>query len=301
MYQDNDQFWTSNPAILFDKYDIIIPDKTMDKTKQLNIISRDIIYLIILCLIFYADYNIIIFLLVALILIIIFYYIYINDTMSIFNENIENIKKISENFTKEFDKNYKHGDNLELNNSAITLYDSVKNKIFKNNNVSSIDVIPESGYIDSDENYKIGSNYSDINYKEYMEKIQNDKNKKISWEQNNDFIKNESRIPTINNPFTNIAFTDYLDYGNLAEPCNIDDEDLQNKMQNLYNSSIYRNIDDVWERENSQRMFYTLPIQTVPNSQSDFANWLYKTGPSCKENTQNCTYYQSPNMTSMRY
>ena len=134
-----------------------------------------------------------------------------------------------------------------------------------------------------------------------MEKKQNDKNKKLSWEQNNEFIKNNSRIPTVNNPFTNIAFTDYLDYGNLAEPCNIDDEDLQNKMQNLYNSSIYRNIDDAWERENSQRMFYTVPIQTLPNSQSDFANWLYKTGPSCKENTQNCTYYQSPNMTSMRY
>jgi hypothetical protein len=72
-------------------------------------------------------------------------------------------------------------------------------------------------------------------------------------------------------------------------------------MQNLYNSSIYRNLEDVWERENSQRMFYTVPIQTVPNSQTDFANWLYKTGPTCHENSGNCSYYQSPNMISDRY
>ena len=72
-------------------------------------------------------------------------------------------------------------------------------------------------------------------------------------------------------------------------------------MQNLYNSSIYRNFEDVFERENSQRMFYTLPIQTVPNDQADFANWLYKSGPTCRESTQNCNYYESPEMTSGRY
>jgi hypothetical protein len=72
-------------------------------------------------------------------------------------------------------------------------------------------------------------------------------------------------------------------------------------MQNLYNSSIYRNLGDVWERENSQRIFHTLPIQTVPNSQTDFANWLYKTSPTCKENTQYCDYYEAPNMISSRY
>jgi hypothetical protein len=100
---------------------------------------------------------------------------------------------------------------------------------------------------------------------------------------------------------SNIVFSDYLDAQNIAEPCNIDDSDVQNQMQNLYNSSIYRNLEDVWERENSQRMFYTVPIQTVPNSQTDFANWLYKTGPTCHENTQYCTYYEDPSMTSQRY
>jgi hypothetical protein len=190
---------------------------------------------------------------------------------------------------------------LELNKPAVTLYDSVKNKVFKGNSIPNVNFINESGYIDSDGNYKIGPNYSDINYDEYVNKDKKKKQKKISWEKNEDYIKNTCRKPTVDNPFTNIVFTDYLDSGNLAEPCNVDDANIQNQMQNLYNSSIYRNLEDVWERENSQRMFYTVPIQTVPNSQTDFANWLYKTGPSCKENTQYCNYFEDPNMVSSRY
>jgi len=107
------------------------------------------------------------------------------------------------------------------------------------------------------------------------------------------------RKPTADNPFTNIVFSDYLDAKNLAEPCNIDE--LLDIPQNLYNSTIYRNVGDVWEKENSQRIFYTVPIQTIPNNQTDFANWLYKTGPSCHENTENCTYFEIPSMKSGRY
>ena len=72
-------------------------------------------------------------------------------------------------------------------------------------------------------------------------------------------------------------------------------------MQNLYNSSIFRNIEDVYERENSQRIFYTMPIKTIPNDQTNFANWLYKSSSTCKENTQNCSYYETPQFVSPRY
>ena len=92
-----------------------------------------------------------------------------------------------------------------------------------------------------------------------------------------------------------------MDAGNIPEPCNTDDKDIQTSMNQLYNSSIYRNIEDVFERENSQRIFYTMPITTVPNKQTEFANWLYKTGPTCKEKSANCTYYEEPYMSSQRY
>ena len=298
----DEKFWSEEPSILLNKYYIILPDKTMGRVEQLNTVSRFIIYFIILCIIFNADTNIIIYLLVGLILIIIFFYIQKSDPIGIKNNMIQETIKLSENFQNNQDNSCSNCfENFELNKPAITLYDSVKNKVFKGDSIPNVNFINESGYIDSDGNYKIGPNYSDINYDEYVKDNKKKKQKKISWEKNEDYIKNTCRKPTIDNPFTNIVFTDYLDSGNLAEPCNIDNDDVQNKMQNLYNSSIYRNLEDVWERENSQRMFYTMPIQTVPNSQTDFANWLYKTGPSCKENTQYCTYYQTPNMTSSRY
>ena len=299
-----DKFWTEDPTVLLNKYYIILPDNTMNKVDQLNTVSRFIIYFILLCIIFNTDTTIIIYLLVGLILIIIFFYIYKSDPVGIKNDMINNTTKLSEKFSN---KDYftssdnKNNENNELNKPAITLYDSVKNKIFKGDSIPNVNFINESGYIDSDGYYKIGPNYSDINYNEYESKNKKNKQKKISWEQNNDFVNNTCRKPTVNNPFANIVFTDYLDSGNLAEPCNIDDDKVQNQMQNLYNSSIYRNLGDVWERENSQRIFHTLPIQTVPNSQTDFANWLYKTSPTCKENTQYCDYYEAPNMISSRY
>jgi len=189
-------------------------------------------------------------------------------------------------------KNLDH-DNNTINKPLINLFEKTKDKVSMSN--KNIEI--QSGYIDSNGYYQIGKDYSDVNLTDFI--INNKKNKKVSWEQDQ-LNKKEGRKPSLDNPYNNILFSDYTDASNLAEPCNIDDKDVK-EMQNLYNSSIYRNIDDVYERENSQRLFYTVPIQTVPNDQTNFANWLYKTGPSCKENSQNCTYYEDPRMTSPRY
>ena len=65
-----------------------------------------------------------------------------------------------------------------------------------------------------------------------------------------------------------------------------------------YHDNINR---DVFERENSQRNFFTVPNKITAESQTNFANWLYKVGPTCKERTSSCTYYEEPYMTSQRY
>jgi hypothetical protein len=122
-----------------------------------------------------------------------------------------------------------------------------------------------------------------------------------TYKMNNDYVNSTCRKPTVDNPYANIVFSDYLDAGNVASPCNVDDDELPKKSLALYNSSIFRNVDDVFERENSQRLFYTLPINTIPNKQTEFARWLYDTGPRCKEDTSKCTYYEDPSMTSPRY
>jgi hypothetical protein len=296
----DEKFWIENPYIIINKYYEIIPSKSMSRIQQMNTITRFLIYFIILCVLFDTETTVIFLALMGIIVIIFFYNIYMTDNIGIQNDIINEASNLGDEFIDNF--NNCSDSNQELNKPMINIYDSVKNKIFKGNNKLDKEFEIESGYIDSDGNYKLGPNYSDIDYNDYTNNNKNNnKKKKVSWEKSNLYRKNNYRKPTVENPFANIAFSDYLDSSNLAEPCNIDDEDVQNNMQNLYNSSIYRNLEDVWERENSQRMFYTVPIQTVPNSQTDFANWLYKTGPTCHENTQYCTYYEDPTMTSSRY
>lgn len=297
----DEKFWTEDPSVIYKNYYIILPTPNMTRIQQLNTSTRFLIYFILLCVLFGIDSSIIICLLIGIILIIMFYYIYISDPIGIQNDLISESENLEEQFVQNDNSCTDCQENFDLNMPMVSLYDSVKNKVFKGNSVPNKTFIPESGYIDSDGNYKIGPSHAEIDYSDYIKKEKKNKQKKVSWEKDQLYRKDTCRKPTVENPFTNIVFSDFLDSQNIAEPCNVDDSDVQSQMQNLYNSSIYRNLDDVWERENSQRIFYTVPIQTVPNSQTDFANWLYKTGPTCHENTQSCTYYQSPNMTSSRY
>lgn len=304
----DEKFWTVDPTVLFEKYYVIIPTKNMNRIEQLNTITRFIIYFMILCVLFDTNTNLILLLLIAIILIVGFYYIYITDPKGIQKDLVSEAERSEKFFESDDDSNGKYCRNClsskfnsELNKPMVTLYDSVNNKIFKGDSIPNTSFEIESGYIDSDGNYKLGPNYSEINYENYVKEENKKKKKKVTWEKDKLYKKENCRKPTLQNPFTNIVFSDYLDSNNLAEPCNVDNQEISNEMQNLYNSSIYRNLSDVWERENSQRMFYTLPIQTIPNNQMDFANWLYKTGPTCKENTEYCNYYQDPSMVSDRY
>ena len=56
-------------------------------------------------------------------------------------------------------------------------------------------------------------------------------------------------------------------------------------MTNLFN--LYKDVSDIFSKNNSQRQFYTTPVTTIPNDQGSFADWLYKTPPTCKENNGN--------------
>jgi hypothetical protein len=55
-------------------------------------------------------------------------------------------------------------------------------------------------------------------------------------------------------------------------------------MENEYfNNDLYRNTDDIFNKENSQREFYTMPVNSIINDQTKFAEWCYKTPPTCRE------------------
>lgn len=293
-----DIFWIYKPQILIDEYYEILPTNKMSRTKQMNTITRLLIYLVILSLLFNQDNTLLLLCLSMIIMVIIFYFINKTDIKGVAKDIVTESKDEIEKFTNVRKKCNECPEsiygNKSINYSVNKIYENAKDPITK----VPVDknVLLESGYIDFDGNYKIGRDYSDVNYSDVKTNTP-----AISYDKYNYYKENTCRKPTADNPFTNIVFADYLDAGNIAEPCNVNNKDIQKSMNYLYNSNIYRNIEDVFERENSQRIFYTMPITTVPNKQTEFAEWLYKSGPTCKENSANCTYYEEPYMVSQRY
>jgi hypothetical protein len=291
-----DIFWIYKPHILFQDYYEILPTTKMSRTKQMNTITRLLVYLIILSLLFNEDNTVLLLCLTIIIMIIVFYFINKSDIKGVDKDILTESESEIEKFTKNkkncsecSDKLY---NNKPINDSVNDIYKKAQDPITKT--PTDKNVLIESGYIDFNGKYKIGKDYSDVEFKD-------NNTPTISYDKYNFYKDKTCRKPTADNPFTNVVFADYLDAGNIAEPCNVDDKDVQKTINKLYNSNIYRNIEDVFERENSQRVFYTVPVTTIPNKQTEFAEWLYKTGPTCKENSANCTYFEEPYMVSQRY
>ena len=88
----------------------------------------------------------------------------------------------------------------------------------------------------------------------------------------------------------NVLMSDYIENPNREPACPLDEE-IKEKIEESFNFNLYKglNEDDLFNRNNSQRQFYTNPATTIPNDQTSFANWLYKTSPTCKENTIGCS------------
>ncbi len=93
-------FWTNNPTILFDKYYDIVPSQNMKINEQLNTITRLLIYLIILILLFNFNSHFVLYCLLIILIIVIFYYV--NEYDPIIIDNSEKIKE-DYNTTKNYD------------------------------------------------------------------------------------------------------------------------------------------------------------------------------------------------------
>ena len=98
-------------------------------------------------------------------------------------------------------------------------------------------------------------------------------------------LATECRIPTKENPFMNPKLTDF---GNNKPPApkscpTYNNVGVQRRVEDLFNEDLYRDVTDVFGKNNSQRQFFTVPGNQVPNDQGAFAQWLYGTPPTCKE------------------
>ena len=102
-------------------------------------------------------------------------------------------------------------------------------------------------------------------------------------------INDSCKLPTNDNPFMNLNTYDFSN-GEVSESCkSYNNQGIKNIIENKFNNDLYLDSNDLFNRRNSQRQFYTMPNTSVPNGQNDFAKWLYDTGPTCKEGNCNTT------------
>ena len=111
------------------------------------------------------------------------------------------------------------------------------------------------------------------------DKYYNQKDKYIENYKNN----TDEVLPTENNPFMNVLQDDYIIRPERTIPDNIScNPEIKGDIEDNFDKGLTEV--DVYGRANSQRQYYTVPVTTIPNKQTEFANWLYKTPPTCKEN-----------------
>lgn len=110
----------------------------------------------------------------------------------------------------------------------------------------------------------------------------------------NPFIPSEQPVctaPTNNNPFMNVLINEYVDNPTRPEACEY--SDVKDDLERGFHYNLYQDLgDNIWDKNNSQRQFFTMPYTTIPNNQGDFARWLYRVGPVCKENQEACYRYE---------
>ena len=106
----------------------------------------------------------------------------------------------------------------------------------------------------------------------------------------NDLVKlndlsTECRVPDKENQFMNPTLADYgSDKPPPPKSCpSYNNVGVQRRVEELFNEDLYRDAKDIFGKNNSQRQFYTVPGNRVPNDQGSFAQWLYGTPPTCKE------------------
>jgi hypothetical protein len=144
----------------------------------------------------------------------------------------------------------------------------------------------------------IEKDYNIVNVTEDKELIED---KKILDDYDKEIVLKKEETctkPTRNNPFMNFLVSDYMDNPNKPIACSkiLSNEQNREKMDNDINlnfeHNLYRDVDDLFNKKNSQRQFYTMPVTRNPNDQKSFAEWLYKIPETCKTDQSYCLRYE---------
>lgn len=275
---EKESFWLDDPTEIYknNNYTRFIPKYEMTRNQQLNAVTRFCIYMIILILAFNKGEYILILPIAVLIIAILFKKFHSSDLYGRDKEldKILTIRQEKEDYQNMLEnKEYSHDGDVKLLTFEEMEQEDEGIKDYK----------LKSGSYDPDGKLHLGKKQKASNYLR-------DKNKSLyTIDELMDYEKNTCRRPTQDNPMMNPAVTEY-GAGDPPAACNADDDDIQESIKVNFNHQLFRDVDELWERENSQRQFYTMPNTAIPNMQTEFANWLYKlpSSANCKEDHSGC-------------
>ncbi len=86
----------------------------------------------------------------------------------------------------------------------------------------------------------------------------------------------------------NVTLEDLMSNQTRPAACSIMNDNIHKKI----NDNLYYDTDDVFDRNPTNRQFYTTPITTIPNDQTTFAKWLNDIPATCKEDQRYCLRYE---------
>ncbi len=123
----------------------------------------------------------------------------------------------------------------------------------------------------------------DLNLEQFDEKIKLDFGIKMDTPLKIDEVGDICQMPTPNNPFMNVLINEYIDNPNRPPACSQADDDVKEQTEKYFGYNLYKDVEDVWDKSNSQRQFVTMPGTTIPNDRDSFMKWCWKTTNVCKD------------------
>lgn len=91
---------------------------------------------------------------------------------------------------------------------------------------------------------------------------------------------------TPENPFANVLVNEY---GKPLKPPPASADDMKEDIRANFNKGLFMELEDVYERGNSQRQFYSMPNGGGPPDTKAFRDFLYGGAKNCKLNPSQCT------------
>lgn len=291
-------FWMNDITVLYTNNNFIkfVPTSDMTRVEQLNALTRFFLYLLVILFMFDKTDEFMYVPIVGLILIIILYNVFEMDE----NGKRQELIRMKRNREKlrDVNKSELNYRTYQIDNDGDIITVDIDQEVEKQENLSQeeynqTDYELEAGIYDSENKIQTGKYRPAV---KSLSQSQQDENIKYTLDEIRTYQKAKKRKPTTDNPYVNPSVADFNTENLLAEDIipaasNADDEDIKNDMVLKFNEDIYRDIEDVFDKQNSQRQFYTI-AHNIPNDQEAFARWCYKFPTTCKTNQERCLRYE---------